>query len=53
MTSNSKNKSTGKKHKTDNNIKNTERRNTSFLKELVENASLYKFVLTKIMTTHE
>ena len=31
----------------------TERRKTSFLKEIVENADLHKVVLNKTMTTQE
>ena len=35
------------------NTKGAERQNTSFPKELIENADLYKPVLNKIMTIHE
>ena len=35
------------------NTKRAERQKTSFPKEQIENADLYKFVLNKIMTTQE
>ena len=35
------------------NVKSSEKQKTSFPKESVENAGLYKPVLNKIMTTHE
>ena len=35
------------------NIESTERRKTSFPKEIVENADLHKPTLNKIMTTQE
>ena len=35
------------------NAKSSEKQKTSFPKESVENADLYKPVLNKIMTTHE
>ena len=38
------------KHNADRKHKNTERRKTSFPKEKVENADLYKIVANKIMT---
>ena len=31
---------------------NTDKQKTSFLKELVENADLYKCAINKLMTTH-
>ena len=46
-----KSKSTQSKQKTQ--TKSAERQKISFLKELVENADLYKPVLSNIMTTHE
>ena len=35
------------------NAESAERQKTSFTKEFVENADLYKPLLNKIMTTHE
>ena len=40
-------------HRIQHNANSAERQKTSFSKELVENAELYKPVLNKIMTTHE
>ena len=49
ITSNSKHKINKKKQKTE----KTKRRKCSFLRDLVENADLYKPVVNKIMTKHE